>query len=49
MSAGAAFPKAALVGVDIDPLATLLARANLAVAGLGDRVPARLPTARTSS
>lgn len=37
MAAGATFPKAELVGVDIDPLATLLARANLAVTGLADR------------
>jgi hypothetical protein len=35
--AAAAFPKAELVGIDVDPLATLMARANLAVAGLGDR------------
>jgi adenine-specific DNA-methyltransferase len=37
MSAGAAFPKAELIGVDVDPLAALLARANLAVTGLADR------------
>jgi adenine-specific DNA-methyltransferase len=36
-AAGAAFPHAELVGIDIDPLATLLARANLAVAGMSDR------------
>lgn len=35
--AGAAFTKADLIGIDVDPLATLMARANLAVAGLGDR------------
>ena len=35
--AGIAFPKAELVGIDIDPLATLMARANLAVAGHGAR------------
>lgn len=35
--AGAAFPEAKLVGIDIDPLATLMARANLAVAGHGSR------------
>lgn len=29
------FPKAELVGIDVDPLATLIARANLAVNGLG--------------
>jgi methylase of polypeptide subunit release factors len=37
MRAGAAFPKAELVGVDVDPLAALLARANLAVAGFAGR------------
>jgi adenine-specific DNA-methyltransferase len=37
MSAGAAFPDAELVGIDVDPLAALLARANLAVSGLSDR------------
>jgi adenine-specific DNA-methyltransferase len=37
MSAGAAFPAAELVGVDIDPLAALVARANLAVSGLAGR------------
>lgn len=35
--AAAAFPNAELVGIDVDPLATLMARANLAVAGVGDR------------
>lgn len=33
MRAGIAFPEAQLVGIDIDPLATLMARANLAVTG----------------
>lgn len=37
LAAGAAFPHAELVGIDIDPLATLLARANLAAAGMSDR------------
>lgn len=37
MSAGTAFPAAELIGVEIDPLAALLARANLAVAGLAAR------------
>lgn len=37
MSAGEAFPDAELIGVDIDPLAALLARANLAVTGLAAR------------
>ena len=34
-SAGMLFPKAELVGIDVDPLATLIVRANLAVNGLG--------------
>lgn len=37
LRAGAAFPGAALVGIDIDPLATLMARATHAVAGFGAR------------
>jgi adenine-specific DNA-methyltransferase len=37
MAAGKAFPQAELIGVDIDPLATLIARANLAAAGFSDR------------
>ncbi len=37
MRAGAAFPGAELIGVDIDPLAAILARANLAVTGFADR------------
>jgi adenine-specific DNA-methyltransferase len=37
MSAARAFPKAELVGVDVDPLATLLARANLAAGGFFGR------------
>lgn len=35
--AGAAFPNADLVGIDVDPLAALMARANLSVNGLGKR------------
>jgi len=35
--AGTAFPKADLVGIDVDPLATLMARANLAAVGHGTR------------
>lgn len=35
--AGSAFPKAELVGIDVDPLAALMARANLAASGLGGR------------
>jgi len=37
MAAGRAFPKAQLVAVEVDPLASLCARANIAVAGLADR------------
>lgn len=35
--AASAFPKAELVGIDIDPLAALVARANLAVVGAASR------------
>lgn len=42
MSAGAAFPGAELVGIDVDPLAALLARANLAVVGLAGRASIKL-------
>ena len=37
LQAGESFPHAELIGVDIDPLATLIARANLAVAGFAKR------------
>ena len=37
MRAGKTFPAARLVGVEADPLAALLARANLTVLGFGDR------------
>ena len=37
LAAGRALPDALLVGVEIDPLAALLARANLTAAGLNDR------------
>ncbi len=37
LDAGQVFPKAALIGVDIDPLAALVARANLATAGMAHR------------
>lgn len=36
-AAGRAFPRAKLLGVELDPLAGLLCRAHLAAAGLGDR------------
>lgn len=37
VAAGRRFTAARLVGIDVDPLATLLARAHLATAGLSDR------------
>ncbi|APH56984.1 Methyltransferase [Granulibacter bethesdensis] len=37
VDAAKTFPKAELVGIDIDPLAALMARANLAVSGHADR------------
>lgn len=37
LRAAKAFPKAELIGIDIDPLAALMARANLAVSGHSDR------------
>ena len=37
MAAGRALPEASLVGVEIDPLAALLARANLTAVGFDDR------------
>lgn len=37
LEAAAVFPKAQLVGVEIDPLAAILARANLAASGLAKR------------
>jgi hypothetical protein len=37
LRAGDAFPHASLIGVDIDPLAALIARANLAAAGFAKR------------
>jgi adenine-specific DNA-methyltransferase len=37
LAAGRRFPRAELIGSEIDPLAALLARANLAAAGLGGR------------
>ena|SRR5271165_6813072 len=40
MAAAVAFPRSALVAVEIDPLATLLLRANAAVLGFADRLTA---------
>jgi hypothetical protein len=42
LAAAAEFPEAALFGSDIDPRATLMLRANLAVMGLSDRAIVRL-------
>ena len=42
LAAAAEFPAAVLFGSDIDPLATLMLRANLAVMGLGSRAMVRL-------
>ena len=47
MRAGAAFPESELIGIDIDPLATLLARANLAVSGMATRSKILLGDYRT--
>lgn len=37
VEAGSRFPRAALVGIEIDPVAAIIARANLAANGLGAR------------
>lgn len=37
VAAGRLFPKAELVGIDIDPMATIMARGHLAAAGLANR------------
>lgn len=37
LAAGRKFPNAELIGVDVDPLGALMARANLAAAGFGER------------
>jgi hypothetical protein len=47
IAAAKAFPGAELVGVDIDPLATVLARGTLAAAGLADRSVVLLGDYRT--
>lgn len=47
LAAGKAFPKAALVAVDIDPLATLMLRANAAVLKLDDRLTVALTDFRS--
>ena len=47
MSAGSAFPESELIGIDIDPLATVLARANLAARGMAGRAKILLGDYRT--
>ncbi|MBZ5625725.1 MAG: N-6 DNA methylase [Acidobacteriia bacterium] len=42
LAAGNAFPNAELIGVDVDPLATLLARANLNAMGFAERASIHL-------
>jgi hypothetical protein len=42
MSAAEAFPRARLIGVDIDPMATLMLRANAAVRGFAHRLSVQL-------
>lgn len=48
LAAAQEFPKARLVGVETDPLAALLARANLAQAGLADRAQVILSDYRSA-
>lgn len=48
LAAGRVFPKARLIGVETDPLAALLARANLAQAGLADRAQVLLSDYRSA-
>lgn len=47
VSAGRRFPGAHLVGADVDPVATLMARAHLSAAGLADRSQIQLLDYRT--
>lgn len=47
VAAGRRHPAATLIGIDIDPIATLMARANLAVSGLADRSQIRLADYRS--
>lgn len=42
LAAANQFPDAAILGADIDPVATLMLRANIAVLGLGDRASVHL-------
>jgi adenine-specific DNA-methyltransferase len=47
VAAGRQFPKAELVGIEVDPLAALMARAHLAAAGFADRSEVRLQDYRS--
>ena len=49
LEAGRRFPGALLVGVERDPFAALMARGNLAAAGMADRSEVRVEDFRTSS
>lgn len=48
LAAGRQFPAARLVAVELDPLAALIARANLAAAGMAERAEVRVEDFRTS-
>ena len=47
VAAGRQFPKAELVGIEVDPLAALMARAHLAAAGFAERSEVRLQDYRS--
>jgi adenine-specific DNA-methyltransferase len=47
VAAGRQFPQAELVGIEVDPLAALLARAHLAAAGFAERSEVRLQDYRS--
>lgn len=47
MRAGRVWPGAQLFGVDVDPIATIMARANLAAAGLAERAHIKLADYRS--
>ncbi len=49
LAAGKAFPDAELVGIEIDPLAALLLRANAAVHGMADRLTLRVADYRATA
>lgn len=49
IEAGRRFPKAQLIGVEVDPLAALIARANLATSGMSERAHVMLSDYRSLS